>query len=160
MPRIEASKSKNGVRPLMVPCTRIGYRRHRRMRGLGRREERSGVAHVKPKRQTFDVLKPIPYFETENGCVRCFCYSPHISTFQLLDKPWSQMSSFLPPRSCLQFLSRIGLSNPTALSVFHRVLLTHALALSASQFCAQEKVPSNALGGARTHETHLYQARG
>ena len=30
------------------------------------------------------------------------------STFQLLDKPWSQMSSLLPPGSCLPFLSRIG----------------------------------------------------
>ena len=49
-------------------------------------------------------------------------------------------------------------------SIFHRVLLTHALAVSASQFCGQEKVPTNlyeyALGGARTHETDLYQARG
>ena len=50
-------------------------------------------------------------------------------------------------------------------SIFHRTLLTHALALSASQFiCPQEKVPTNlyeyALGGARTHETDLYQARG
>ena len=38
----------------------------------------------------------------------------HSSTFQLLDRPWSQVSSLLPPGSCLQFLSRIGLSNPTA----------------------------------------------
>ena len=50
------------------------------------------------------------------------------------------------------------------LSIFHRVLLTHALALSASQFVHKKKVPTNlyeyALGGARTHETDLYQARG
>ena len=57
-------------------------------------------------------------------------------------------------------------------SSFHRVtLLTHALAFSESQFvhkkssCAQEKFPTNsydeyALGGFRTHETNLYQARG
>ena len=32
----------------------------------------------------------------------------HKSTFQLLDKPWSNVSSLLPPGSCLQFLSRIG----------------------------------------------------
>ena len=38
----------------------------------------------------------------------------HISTFQLLDKPWSQVSSLLPPGSRLQFLSHIGFSNPTA----------------------------------------------
>ena len=35
------------------------------------------------------------------------------STFQLLDKPWSQVSSLRPPGSSNQFLSRIGFSNPT-----------------------------------------------
>ena len=42
----------------------------------------------------------------------------HTSTFQLLDKPWSQVSSLLPPGSYLQFLSRIGFSNPTARRFF------------------------------------------
>ena len=32
----------------------------------------------------------------------------------LLDKPWSQVSSLLPPGTCLQFLSRIGFSIPAA----------------------------------------------
>ena len=32
----------------------------------------------------------------------------------LLDKPWSQVSSLSPPGACLQFLSRIGFSIPTA----------------------------------------------
>ena len=49
-------------------------------------------------------------------------------------------------------------------STFHRVLLTHALALSASQFVRKKKsqriLYEYALGGARTHETDLYQARG
>ena len=49
-------------------------------------------------------------------------------------------------------------------SIFHRVLLTHALALSASQFVHKKKSPrihtSMHSGGARTHETDLYQARG
>ena len=42
----------------------------------------------------------------------------HTSTFQLPDKPWSQVLSPLPPGSCLQFLSRIGFSNPTARRFF------------------------------------------
>ena len=42
----------------------------------------------------------------------------HTSTFQLLDKPWSQVSSLLPPGSCLQFLSRIGFSNPAVRRFF------------------------------------------
>ena len=43
----------------------------------------------------------------------------HSSTFQLLDKPWSQVSSLLPPGSCLQFfLSHIRFSNPTARRFF------------------------------------------
>ena len=33
---------------------------------------------------------------------------------KLLDKPWSQVSSLLPPGTCLLFLSRIGFSIPTA----------------------------------------------
>ena len=32
-----------------------------------------------------------------------FFYFSLTSTFQLLDKPWSQVSSLLPPGSCLQF---------------------------------------------------------
>ena len=42
----------------------------------------------------------------------------HISTLQLLDKPSSQVSFLLPPGSCIQFLSRIGFSNPTARRFF------------------------------------------
>ena len=45
-----------------------------------------------------------------------FCL--HTSTFQLLDEPWSQVSSLLPPASCLQFLLRIGFSSPTARRFF------------------------------------------
>ena len=73
--------------------------------------------------------------------VRCFMqkniifiYCFHTSTFQLLDKPWSQVSSVLPPGSCLQFFSRIGFKQSHCSSIVHRVLLTHALAFSASQF--------------------------
>ena len=42
----------------------------------------------------------------------------HTFTFQLLNKPWSQVSSLLPPGSCLQFLSRIGFSSSTARRFF------------------------------------------
>ena len=68
-----------------------------------------------------------------------FFFFSHTFTFQLLDKPWSQVSSLLPPGSCLQFLSRIRFSNPTARRFFHRMMLTHALALSASQFVHKKK---------------------
>ena len=37
------------------------------------------------------------------GVVVFFFFSSHTSTFQLLDKPWSQVSSLLPPGSCLHF---------------------------------------------------------
>ena len=49
-----------------------------------------------------------------------FFFFSHTSTFRLLDnKPWSQeVSSLLPPGSCLQFLSRIGFSNPTTRRFF------------------------------------------
>ena len=49
-------------------------------------------------------------------------------------------------------------------SIFHRVLLTHALGLSASQFVHKKKSPriytSLCTRGIRTHETDPYQARG
>ena len=92
-----------------------------------------------------------------------FSFFSHTSTFQLLDKPWSQVSSLCPPGSCLQFSSRIGFSNPTARHFFidRVVLLTHALALSARSIWTQEKVPTTnvyeyALGEIQTNGTDLY----
>ena len=41
----------------------------------------------------------------------------------LRDKPWSQVSSLLPPDTCLQFLSRIGFSIPTARRFSSNVLV-------------------------------------
>ena len=59
-----------------------------------------------------------------------------------MNKPWSHVSSLLPPGSCLQFLSRIPrVQQSHCSSIFHRVLLTHALALSASQFVHKKKSP-------------------
>ena len=42
----------------------------------------------------------------------------HTFIFQLLDKPWSQVSYLLPPGPRLQLLSRIGFSNPTVRRIF------------------------------------------
>ena len=73
---------------------------------------------------------------------------------------------FSPPQgSCLQLLSRIdGVQQSHWSSIFHRVLPTHALALFASQFVHKKKSQristSMHSGGARTHETDLYQAQG
>ena len=41
-------------------------------------------------------------------------FFPHTFNFQLLDKPWSQVSSLFSPGSCPKFLSPITFSNPTA----------------------------------------------
>ena len=68
-----------------------------------------------------------------------FFFFLHTFAFQLLDKPWSQVSSLLLPGSCLQFLSRIGLGNPTARRLFIECCLTRALALSPSQFVHKKK---------------------
>ena len=81
----------------------------------------------------------------------------HTSTFQLLDEPWSQVSSLLPPGSCLHFLSRIGFNNiPPLVDISLSVAnsCSHAFCKS---ICAHEKAPTNlyeyALGGTRTQET-------
>ena len=69
-------------------------------------------------------------------------FFPDTFTFQLLDRPWSsQVSSLLPLLgSCLQFFiaHRVKQSHCCS-SIFHRVLLTHALALSASEFVHKNK---------------------
>ena len=70
-----------------------------------------------------------------------FFFFLHTSTLQVLDKPWSQVSPLPPPGSCLQFLSRIGFSNPTARRYFIEWFLTRAPALSASQFVHKKKSP-------------------
>ena len=94
-----------------------------------------------------------------------FFFFSRTSTFQLLDKPGSQVLSLLPPGSCLQFLSRIGFSNPTARRFFMECLANSRSRAFCKSICAEEKVPTNlyeyALGGIRTHETDLlYQAQG
>ena len=48
-------------------------------------------------------------------------------------------SSLLPPGSCLQYLSRKRVQQSHCLSIFHRALLSRALALSASQFVHKKK---------------------
>ena len=63
----------------------------------------------------------------------------HTFTFQLLDKPWSQMSSLLPPGSCLEFLSRTGFINPTARRFFIECLANSRSRAFWKSICAQKK---------------------
>ena len=68
-----------------------------------------------------------------------FCFFTYIY-FPASGQTVVQVSSLFPPGWCLQFLSRIGFVQQShCLSIFHRVLLTHALALSASQFAHKKK---------------------
>ena len=69
-----------------------------------------------------------------------FFFLYHTFTFKLLNKPWSQMSSLFSPWRCLPSIfiaHRVQQSHCS--SIFHRVLLTHALALSTSQFVHKKK---------------------
>ena len=75
-------------------------------------------------------------------CTTFFFFAHFYYTFQFLDKPWSQVSSLLPPGSCLQFLSRIGFSNPTARRFSSSVANSRSRAFRKS-ICAQEKLPTN-----------------
>ena len=78
-------------------------------------------------------------------------------TFQLLVKLWSQVSS-LPPGTCLQFLSRIGVSIPIARRLSQFIANSRFRAFRESM-CAQEEIPTNlyeyALGMTRNHEINL-----
>ena len=73
-------------------------------------------AHV--EQRTIDP--PFDYLDISEEYMFYFFifFHKHLSTFQLLDKPWSQVSPLLLPGSCLQFLSRIGFGNPTARRFF------------------------------------------
>ena len=97
-----------------------------------------------------------------------FFFFSHTFTFQLLDKPWSQDLGVVPspPRflPSIFFAHRVQQSHCS--SILHRVLLTHALALSASQFVHKKK--SQRIYTSRMHSagleltklTYLCQARG
>ena len=59
----------------------------------------------------------------------------------LLDKPWSQVSSLLPPGTCLQSLSRIGFSTPTARRFSSNVANSRSRAFRWSIFFSAWKSP-------------------
>ena len=101
-----------------------GARGGERARGEARRGEARGGGGGAEGRQRVDVVVQVPTISTWCYCVmeNCkllyyFSFS-HTSTSQLRDKPCSQVSSLIPPGSCLQFLTRIGFSNPTARRFF------------------------------------------
>ena len=68
-----------------------------------------------------------------------FFFFSHTFNFQSLDKPWSQVSSLLPPGSCLQFLSRIGISNPTARRFFIQCCLLTLSRFPQVNLCTRRK---------------------
>ena len=109
-------------------------------------------------------------------CRRCVFFFLILFFFSHFDFPASGQTScghrccpFSPPRFLPSiFIARIHrFQQSYCSSIFHRVLLllTRALALSASQFVRKKKslrmcTGLHAVGGTRTHETDLYQARG
>ena len=84
------------------------------------------------------------YSDREYYCV-CphlgfFFFFSHTFTLQLLDKPWSQVSVVpSPPRILPSSFIAHRVQQSHCSSIFHRVLLTHALALSASHFVHKKK---------------------
>ena len=67
------------------------------------------------------------HFPAATNCQRhppsFFLLFSHFSTFQLLDKPWSQVSPLPPPRFLPSiFIAHSRYSNPTARRFFHRML--------------------------------------
>ena len=73
-----------------------------------------------------------------NASSSCFFHTT--CTFQLLDTPWSQVGVVPSPS---RFLPSIFIAHriqqPHCSSIFHRVLITHAPAFSASQFVHKKK---------------------
>ena len=65
-----------------------------------------------------------------------FFFFTHV--YFLLDKPWSQVSS---PVLAFNLCRAHRVQQSHCSSILHRVLLTHALAISASQFVRKKKSP-------------------
>ena len=82
-------------------------------------------------------------FVKNSSCymIRCCCFLLffHTSAFQLLDKPWSQVSSIPSPRFLPSIFIAYRVQQSHCSSIFHRVLLTRALALPASQLVHRKK---------------------
>ena len=57
----------------------------------------------------------------------------------LLDKPWSQVSSLLPPGTYLQFLSHIGFTTPTARRLSSNIAKSSSRAFHQSTFLCKKK---------------------
>ena len=95
---------------------------------------RFGVSSIDGLRITHMPLHP-----SDSTDHMFFFFFLHTSTFQLLDKPWSQVSSLLPPRFLPSIFIAHRVQQSHCLSIVHRMLLTHALALSASQFVHKKK---------------------
>ena len=87
-----------------------------------------------PKRYLISVLFPIDY------TIDYLLFHNSTLNSQLLNKPCSRVSSVLPPvLASICFANRVQQSHCS--SIVHRVLLTHALAFSSSQFVHEKKSP-------------------
>ena len=72
-------------------------------------------------------------------CIYLFIFSLTF-TFQLLDKPWSQVGVVpSPPRFLPSIFIAHGVQQSHCSSIIRRLLLTHALAFSASPFVHKKK---------------------
>ena len=119
--------------------------------------ERSAARSISSSWPGMVVRLHIPYYTF-------FFFFAHSDFPASGQKPWSQVSSLPSPRFLPSIFIAHRVQHSHCSSIFYQVLLTHAIALSASQFVHKKKCrrryTRNALGGARTHETNLYHARG
>ena len=105
-----------------------------------------GERRKKKRKATRDTRWDLGINQTNVTLLFCFVFHARLlSSFS--DKQWSQVSSLSPsPGSGLQFISRTGFVQQFhCSSIFQRVFLTHALALSAKSTFAQETFPTNFL---------------
>ena len=113
--------------------------------------------------KTFSPKKGIPLYLYRSTGVFFFFVHTLLSRFWTSRGHRSQVSSLLPPVLAFDFYRAQGLAIPLLVDFSSSVANSRCRAFCKS-ICAQEKVPTNlyeyALGGARTRETDLYQARG
>ena len=108
--------------------TKTRIRARTRTRTISRTKTTTANAQISAKPPHATTVKPVGDFS--------FFFT---STFQLLNKLWSQVSPLLPARFRPSIFIAHRVQQSHCSSIFHRVLLTHALGLSRKSICAQEK---------------------
>ena len=117
--------------PKLHRVARVTPAQYRRASNILSPTPHSSSFVITSRSEKYLVQEWLPLADNKHSCFFFFFFA-HF--YFPASGQWSQVSSLLPPGSCLQFYAHRVQQSHYCWSIFHRVLLTHALALSASEF--------------------------